>query len=64
MAKDERGINSYVRGNPQLTQENLAEVEGTLATLDIIIEELGGSNVSSSEDSGDDEQVWGVSGSE
>lgn len=60
----DKGIESYHRGEPHKTQEALAEISGAIEAFDIVIEALGGQNESSREDSGTEEQIWGVPGSE
>ncbi len=60
----DRGIDSYFKGEPNKTQEALAQIVGALQAFDIVIEALGGEDVSSREDSGISEQVWGLSGGE
>lgn len=57
---EDKGIDSYFMGEPHRTQEALAQIVGAAQAFDIVMEALGDS---SREDSGTEEQVWGVPGS-
>ncbi len=59
---NDKGIESYHKGEPNKTQEALAQVVGAVQAFDIVMEAL--ENDSSREESGTSEQVWGVPGSE
>ena len=52
---DDKGIESYHRGEPNKTQEALAEISGAIQAFEIVLEALGGSNEGSREDSGVEE---------
>ena len=51
---NDKGIESYHRGEPHKTQEALAEISGAIEAFDIVIEALGEGNVGE-EDSGEQE---------
>ena len=48
---EDKGIDSYFKGEPNRTQEALAQIVGAAQAFDIVMEALGGSDESSREDS-------------